>query len=160
MKSFSEFAKEFCSANNCDTLIYQLKTVENCGFKKPGDYYGFGCEFILNGMNTGSDYFSLGEILEEHYDYYANNHYLPLVNNWDTFIFYSPTDFRGLLFDFSELYSDGKVICYDGLNGPKNIKKVTEYTIEEFLNEYGLSRLYSVSHWNVNWKKLGVNWNN
>lgn len=160
MKSFSEFVKEFFSTNNCDNLIYQLKTIENNGFVKPGDHYAFGCEFVLNGMNTGIDDFSLSELIEEHYDYYINNHYLPLVNNWDTFLFFSPNDIRGLIFDFSYLYSDGKVICYNGLLGPKNLEKVTEYTIEEFLNEYGLSQLFSVSHWNVNWKKLGIKWNN
>lgn len=160
MKSFSEFVKEFFTTNNCDNLIYQLKTIENNGFEKPGDYYAFGCEFVLNGMNTGSDYFNLSELIEERYDYYTNNHYLPLVNNWDTFLFFSPNDIRGLIFDFSYLYSDGKVICYNGLMGPKNLEKVTEYTIEEFLNEYGLSQLFSISHWNVNWKILGIKWNN
>lgn len=161
MKNFSDIVKDFFATNNCNNLIYQLKIIENHGFVKPGDYHAFGCEFVLNGMNTGDDYFSLSELIAKHYhDYYINNHYLPLVNNWDTFLFYSPNDYRGLIFDFSYLYSDDKVICYDGLNGPKNLKKVTEYTIEDFLNEYGLSQLFSISHWNVNWKKLGVKWNN
>ena len=159
MKSFSEFCTEFFSNNDCEKLIYQMKTIENNGITRPGDYYAMGCEFIFNGMNTGSDYFGLGELLEEH-GYNGISHYFPFLNNWDTFIFYCPTDFRGLLFDFSELYSDDKIICYNGLNGPKNPEKVSEYTIDEFLNEYGLSQLFSVSHWNVNWEKLGVNWNN
>ena len=117
-------------------------------------------EFILNGMNVGDDTYNLGDLIEDRYDYCTYYHTFKLVNNWDTFLFFSPRDIRGLIFDFSYLYSDGKVICYNGLNGPKNLEKVTEYTIEEFLNEYGLSRLFSVSHWNVNWEKLGVNWNN
>ncbi len=160
MKSFSEFSKEFFESHNCENLIYQLRTIENNGFSRPGDYYGFGCEFIFNGMNTGSDYFNLAELIEDRYDYNGFSHYFPFLNNWDTFLFFSPNDFRGLIFDFSELYSDGKVITYNGLNGPKNLEKVNEYTIDEFLNEYGLSQMFSVSHWNVNWKKLGVNWNN
>jgi len=48
----------------------------------------------------------------------------------------------------------------NGLGGFKNLEKVNEYTIDEFLDEYGLSILFSISHWNVNWKKIGVNWNN
>ena len=160
MKSFSEISNEFFASNNCENLIHQLKTIENNGFSRVGDYNAFGCEIVLNGMNTGNDCFSLADLIESRYDYYTMSHYLPLVNNWDTFLFFSPKDFRGLIFDFSYLYSDSKIICYNGLNGPKNLEKVTEYTIEEFLNEYGLLRLFSVSHWNVNWKKLGVNWNN
>ena len=160
MKSFSEISNEFFTNNNCDTLIYQLKTIENNGFTKPGDHYAFGCEIVLNGMNIGANDYSLSELIEDRYDYYTMSHYLPLVNNWDTFLFFSPNDFRGLIFDFSSLYSDGKVICYNGLYGIKNLEKVTEYTIDEFLNEYGLSQMFSISHWNVNWKKLGINWNN
>ena len=160
MKSFSEISKEFFASNNCENLICQLKTIENNGFSRVGDYDAFGCEFILNGMNVGDDTYNLGDLIEDRYDYCTYYHTFKLVNNWDTFLFFSPKDIRGLIFDFSYLYSDGKVICYNGLNGPKNLEKVTEYTIEEFLNEYGLSRLFSVSHWNVNWEKLGVNWNN
>lgn len=161
MKSFKDICKDFFATNNCDNLINQLKLIEKHDFIKPGDYCGFGCEFILNGMNSDNDYFSVSELLAEHYhEYYIINHYLPLINNWDTFLFYSPLDFRGLVFDFSYLHSDGKVICYDGLNGPNNLEKVTEYTIEEFLKDYGLSMLYSISHWKVNWKRIGVNWNN
>ena len=160
MKSFKEISKEFFASNNCENLITQLKTIDNNGFSRIGDYNAFGCEFILNGMNVGNDMFNLGELIEDRYGYCTYSHIFNLVNNWDTFLFFSPNDFRGLIFDFSYLYSDCKVICYNGLNGPKNLEKVTEYTIEEFLNEYGLSRLFSVSHWNVNWKKLGVNWNN
>ena len=160
MKSFSEISKEFFENHNCDKLINQLKTIEEHGCSKPGDYYAFGCEFVLNGMNIGTNDFSLSELIEDHYDYYIKDHYLSLVNNWDTFLFFSPNDFRGLIFDFSHLYSDGKVICSNGLMGLKNLEKVTEYTVDEFLNEYGLSQLFSISHWNVNWKKLGMKWNN
>ena len=160
MKSFSEISKEFFKANNCDNLVLQLKTIENNGFSRVGDYNAFGCEFVLNGMNTGDDYFSLAELIEDRYDYNGFSHVFALVNNWDTFLFYSPNDFRGLIFDFGNLYSDGKIICYNGLNGPKNLEKVNEYNIDQFLNEYGLSRFYSISHWNVHWEKLGVNWNN
>ena len=152
MKSFSEISKEFFKNHNCDKLINQLKTIEEHGCSKPGDHYAFGCEIVLNGMNIGTNDFSLSELIEDHY--------LPLVNNWDTFLFFSPNDFRGLIFDFGHLYSDGKVICANGLMGPKNLERTTEYTVDEFLNEYGLSEMFSISHWNVNWKKLGVNWNN
>lgn len=111
--------------------------------KGVANYTAISCEFILNGMNTSNDYFSIVEMIETHYEYYnVMSHCFNLINNWDTFLFYSPLDFRGLIFDFSSLYSDSK----DGLNGPKNLKKVTEYTIEEFLTEYGLSRMYSISH--------------
>ena len=160
MNSFSEISKEFFKNHNCENLIYQLKTIENNGFSKPGDHYAFGCEIVLNGINVGNNDYNLSELIEERYDYYTMNHYLPLVNNWDTFLFFSPNDIRGFIFDFSSLYSDGKVICYNGLMGMKNLEKVTEYTINEFLNEYGFSQMFSISHWNVNWKKLGVNWNN
>ena len=161
MKSFSDICNDFFSTNNCNVLLCQLQTLDTIGHETIGDYYAAGCEIILNGMNTGNDYFSLAEMIETHYEYdNVMSHCFNLINNWDTFLFYSPLDFRGLIFDFSSLYSEGKVICYDGLNGPKNLKKVTEYTIEEFLNEYGLSRMYSISHWNVNWKNIGVNWNN
>ena len=125
--------------------------------KGVADYTAISCEFILNGMNTSNDYFSIVEMIETQYEYdNVMIHCFNLINNWDTFLFYSPLDFRGLIFNFSSLYSDSK----DGLNGPKNLKKVTEYTIEEFLTKYGLSRMYSISHWNVNWKNIGVNWNN
>lgn len=160
MKSFSEISKEFFKSHNCKNLVNQLRLIENNGFSRPGDYYAFGCEFVLNGMNTGSECFNLGEILGELDNHNYSAHYFELRNKWDTFLFYSPNDFRGLIFDFSSLYSDEKIICYNGLMGPKNLNKFTEYTIDEFLNEYGLSRLYSISHWNVNWKNLGVNWNN
>ena len=161
MKSFSDICNDFFSTNNCNVLLCQLQTLDTIGHETIGDYYAAGCEFILNGMNTGNDYFSLAEMIETRYEYdNVMSHCFNLINNWDTFLFYSPLDFRGLIFDFSSLYSEGKVICYDGLNGPKNLKKVTEYTIEEFLAEYGLSKMYSISHWNVNWKNIGVNWNN
>jgi len=158
-KSFSEISDKFFATNNCDELISQLKAIERHGVTKPGDYYAFGCEIILNGMNVGSDDYNLSELIENRYDYYTKDHYFPLVNHWDTYLFFSPNDFRGLIFDFGSLYSDGKVICYNGLCGTKNLEKVTEYTIDEFLNEYGLSQLFSISHWNVNWKKLGIKWN-
>ena len=161
MKSFSDICKDFFTTNNCDKLVNQLQTLDTIGDETIGDYYAVGCEIILNGMNTGNKYFNLAEMMESYFNYdNVMRHWFNFINDWDTFLFYSPLDFRGLIFDFSSLYSDGKVICYDGLNGHKNLKKVTEYTIEEFLNEYGLSRLYSISHWNVNWKNLGVNWNN
>ena len=161
MKSFSDICKDFFATNNCDKLVNQLQLIDRSMTKEVADYTAIGCEFILNGMNTDNDYFSLAEMIETHYEYdNVMSHCFNLINNWDTFLFYSPLDFRGLIFDFSSLYSEGKVICYDGLNGPKNLKKVTEYTIEEFLAEYGLSRMYSISHWNVNWKNIGVNWNN
>ena len=161
MKSFSDICKDFFAANNCNDLLGQLQTLDTIGHETIGDYYAVGCEIILNGMNTGNKYFNLAEMMESYFNYdNVMRHWFNFINDWDTFLFYSPLDFRGLIFDFSSLYSEGKVICYDGLNGHKNLKKVTEYTIEEFLNEYGLSRLYSISHWNVNWKNLGVNWNN
>ena len=160
MKSFSDICKDFFTTNNCDKLVNQLQTLDTIGDETIGDYYAVGCEIILNGMNTGNKYFNLAEMMESYFNYdNVMRHWFNFINDWDTFLFYSPLDFRGLIFDFSSLYSEGKVICYDGLNGPKNLKKVNEYTIEEFLNEYGLSRLYSISHWNVNWKNLGVNWN-
>ena len=161
MKSFSDICKDFFTTNNCDKLVNQLQIIDKNNVKGIDDYAAFGCEFILNGMNTNNDYYGLAEMIETYYGYdNVMSHCFNLINNWDTFLFYSPSDFRGLVFDSSELYSDGKIICYDGLNGHENLKKVTEYTIEDFLNEYGLSKLYSISHYNVNWKKIGVNWNN
>ena len=161
MKSFSDICKDFFTTNNCDKLVNQLQIIDKSNVKVIDDYAAFGCEFILNGMNTNNDYYGLAEMIETYYGYdNVMSHCFNLINNWDTFLFYSPSDFRGLVFDFSNLYSDGKVICYDGLNGPNNLNKVTEYTIEDFINEYGLSKLYSISHYNVNWKKIGVNWNN
>ena len=161
MKSFSDICKDFFATNNCNDLLGQLQTLDTIWHETIGDYYAAGCEIILNGMNTGNKYFNLAEMMESYFNYdNVMRHRFNFINDWDTFLFYSPLDFRGLIFDFSSLYSDGKVICYDGLNGPKNLKKVKEYAIEEFLNEYGLSRLYSISHWNVNWKNIGVNWNN
>ena len=161
MKSFSDICKDFFTTNNCDKLVNQLQTLDTIGGETIGDYYAVGCEIILNGMNTGNKYFNLAEMMESYFNYdNVMRHWFNFINDWDTFLFYSPLDFRGLIFDFSSLYSEGKVICYDGLNGPKNLKKITEYTIEEFLTEYGLSRMYSISHWNVNWKNIGVNWNN
>lgn len=161
MKSFSDICNDFFTTNNCDKLVNQLQIIDKSNVKGIDDYAAIGCEFILNGMNTNNDYYGLAEMIETYYGYdNVMSHCFNLINNWDTFLFYSPSDFRGLVFDFSELYSDGKIICYDGLNGHENLKKVTEYTIEDFLNEYGLSKLYSISHYNVNWKKIGVNWNN
>ena len=161
MKSFSDICKDFFATNNCDKLVNQLQTLDTICRETIGDYYAVGCEIILNGMNTGNKYFNLAEMMESYFNYdNVMRHWFNFINDWDTFLFYSPLDFRGLIFDFSSLYSEGKVICYDGLNGSKNLKKVTEYTIEEFLNEYGLSRMYSISHWNVNWKRIGINWNN
>ena len=161
MKSFSDICKDFFSTNNCNVLLCQLQTLDTIGHETIGDYYAAGCEIILNGMNTGNKYFNLAEMMESYFNYdNVIRHWFNFINDWDTFLFYSPLDFRGLIFDFSSLYSEGKVICYDGLNGPNNLKKVNEYTIEEFLAEYGLSRMYSISHWNVNWKNIGVNWNN
>ena len=161
MKSFSDICKDFFSTNYCNVLLCQLQTLDTIGHETIGDYYAAGCEIILNGMNTGNKYFNLAEMMESYFNYdNVIRHWFNFINDWDTFLFYSPLDFRGLIFDFSSLYSEGKVICYDGLNGPNNLKKVNEYTIEEFLAEYGLSRMYSISHWNVNWKNIGVNWNN
>ena len=161
MKSFSDICNDFFSTNNCNVLLCQLQTLDTIGHETIGDYYAAGCEIILNGMNTGNKYFNLAEMMESYFNYdNVIRHWFNFINDWDTFLFYSPLDFRGLIFDFSSLYSEGKVICYDGLNGPNNLKKVNEYTIEEFLAEYGLSRMYSISHWNVNWKNIGVNWNN
>ena len=161
MKSFSDICNDFFTTNNCDKLVNQLQIIDKINVKGIDDYAAIGCEFVLNGMNTNNDYYGLAEMIETYYGYdNVMSHCFNLINNWDTFLFYSPSDFRGLVFDFSNLYSDGKVICYDGLNGPNNLNKVTEYTIEDFINEYGLSKLYSISHYNVNWKKIGVNWNN
>ena len=161
MKSFSDICNDFFTTNNCDKLVNQLQIIDKTNVKGIDDYAAIGCEFVLNGMNTNNDYYGLAEMIETYYGYdNVMSHCFNLINNWDTFLFYSPSDFRGLVFDFSNLYSDGKIICYDGLNGHENLKKVTEYTIEDFLNEYGLSKLYSISHYNVNWKKIGVNWNN
>lgn len=156
MKSFSDICNDFFTTNNCDKLVNQLQIIDKSNVKFINDYAAFGCEFILNGMNTNNDYYCLAEMIETYYGYdNVMSHCFNLINNWDTFLFYSASDFRG--FDFSNLYSDGKIICYDGLNGHENLKKVTEYTIEDFLNEYGLTKLYSISHYNVNWKKIGVN---
>ena len=154
MKSFSIISKEGFTINNCDTLVKQLKILDNYGIDTIYDYIAFGCEFILNGLNSENI-----ELIEDYYEYNnVINHYFKLVNSWDTFLFYSPSDFRGLIFDFSYLYSDRKIISYDGLHGPNNLEKVKEFTVDEFLNEYGLKKLYSTTHWVVKWAKLGINW--
>lgn len=153
MKSFSINSEKF-TINNCNTLVKQLKILDNYGIDTIYDYIAFGCEFILNGLNSENI-----ELIEDYYEYNnVINHYFKLVNSWDTFLFYSPSDFRGLVFDFSYLYSDGKIIGYDGLHGPNNLEKVKEFTVDEFLNDYGLKKLYSTTHWNVKWSKLGINW--
>ena len=161
MKSFSDICKDFFSTNNCNDLLGQLQTLDKIGRETIGDYYAVGCEIILSGMNTGNEYFNLAEMMESYFDYdNVMRHWFNFINDWDTFLFYSPSDYRGLIFDFSNLYENGKIICYNGLNGPKNLEKVTEYTIDQFLSDYGLSTFYSISPWNVNWKRIGINWNN
>ena len=161
MKSFSDICKDFFSTNNCNDLLGQLQTLDKIGRKTIGDYNAVGCEIILSGMNTGNEYFNLAEMMESYFDYdNVMRHWFNFINDWDTFLFYSPSDYRGFIFDFSNLYKNGKIICYNGLNGPKNLEKVTEYTIDQFLSNYGLSTFYSISHWNVNWKRIGINWNN
>ena len=67
MKSFSDICKDFFSTNNCDKLVIQLKYLDRSGVKGVDDYTAIGCEFVLNGMNTGNDYYSLSEMIEEHW---------------------------------------------------------------------------------------------
>lgn len=168
--NFSE-AKENFKTNFSRTqeLIQQLVNLDDYSLKY-GDYYGYGCEFLISGINPkfydAEEVWNVGEFIEDEYEKLSkkpniNGHYIPLYHHWDTFLFYSPTDFRGLIFDFSRLEDKNKILAYDGLSQPLTHEIVREFTPEEFLNEYGLSKLFSITHYRAYWSQLGnFSWNN
>lgn len=74
----------------------------------------------------------------------------------DTWIYYSPSDVRCCLFDFSYI-DKGKIILSDGLQ--KSHDKVRETSLTEFINEYGDNLFLSTIHWKVTWNN-GFTYNN
>ena len=158
MEQFDEEKKEFLKGLVYkDELIRQLKVLDAVS-AKCGDMCAYGCEFILNGTDTHNNYWNVGDFIDDEYEK-VRFHAFELKNHWDTFLYYNPSDFKGLVFDFSRL-NDGKVIAYDGLSKPFSYNAVREFTVEDFLREYGMKKLLSVTHYNVTWKELGYSWNN
>ena len=141
-----------------DELIKQLKMLDVASVKH-GDMWAFGCEFILNGIDAHSGYWDVDDFISDEHDN-VYKHGFELKGCWDTYLYYSPSDFRGLVFDFSHLIDGSKVIAYDGLSKPFSYNAVREFTVEDFLREYGMKKLLSVTHYNVTWKELGYSWNN
>ena len=159
MKQFEEEKKKFLEELVYkDELIKQLKTLDDASVEC-GDMWAFGCEFILNGIDTHSEYWGVSDFIEDEYDN-IYSHRFDLKGSWDTYLYYSPSDFRGLVFDFSHLTDGSKVIAYDGLSKPFYYNVVREFSAEDFLREYGMKKLLSVTHYNVTWQGLGYSWNN
>ena len=138
----------FFKNNNIDLLIEMLKKLDNNNIKI-GDYCGFGTEFVLN---------CIKDLIEDQYDNTCK-HYFNLINDWDSFLFFNPSDFRGLIFDFSHI-REGNILAYNGLTTKFTHDVVKEFTFNEFLIEYGMKKLYSCSHYHVHWPSLGFCWNN
>lgn len=138
----------FFKNNNIDLLIEMLKKLDNNNIKI-GDYCGFGAEFVLN---------CIKDFIEDQYDN-ARKHYFNLINDWASFLFFNPSDFRGLIFDFGNI-REGRILAYNGLTTKFIHDVVKEFTLDEFLMEYGMKKLYSCSHYRVNWPSLGFCWNN
>ena len=152
--SFKEEKELFFKNNNIDLLIEMLEKLDNNNIKF-GDYCGFGAEFVLNSTETSSN---IEDFIEDRYNN-ARKHYFNLINNWNSFLFYNLSDFRGLIFDFSYI-RDGKILAYNGLTTKFTYDVVKEFTLNEFLMEYGMKKLYSCSHYRVSWPSLGLCWNN
>ena len=146
--SFNKEKKLFFKNNNIDLLIEMLGKLDNNNIKI-GDYCGFGAEFVLNGIK---------DLIEDPYDN-ESKHKFNLINDWDSFLFFISSDFRGLIFDFSYI-RDGKILAYNGLTTKFTHDVVKEFTLDEFLMEYGMKKLYSCSHYRVSWPSLGFSWNN
>lgn len=136
-------------------LIETLNVVDRSGVGA-GDMFAFGCDFMLS-------FVLQNDHTNDHlYEKVPNvqKHTIELINNWDSWTYYNPIDIRGLVFDFSLLSTSGKVVAYNGL--AKNFKRdiVCEFSIDEFVKEYGMRCFYSTAHYNVCWKNLGFNWGN
>ena len=138
----------FFKNNNIDLLIEILGKLDNNNIKI-GDYCGFGAEFVLN---------CIKDFIEDRYDN-ARKHYFNLINEWDSFLFFIPSDFRGLIFDFGHI-REGKILAYNGLTTKFTHDVIKEFTLDDFLIDYGIKKLYSCSHYRVNWPSLGFCWNN
>ena len=159
MEKFEEEKKRFLEEFAYkDELIKQLKTLDASSVRY-GDMCAFGCEFILNGVDTHSKYWSVSDFISDEYDN-VYNHGFKLNGGWDTLLYYSPSDFRGLVFDFSHMIDGNKIIAYDGLSKPFSYNVVREFSAEDFLRDYGMKKLLSVRHYNVTWQGLGYSWNN
>ena len=155
--SFAEEKELFFKNNNIDLLIEMLEKLDNNNIKI-GDYCGFGAEFVLNGIETGSNWYNIEDFIEDRYDN-ARKHYFNLINDWNSFLFFNPSDFRGLIFDFGNI-REGRILAYNGLTTKFTHDVVKEFTLDEFLMEYGMKKLYSCSHYRVSWPSLGFSWNN
>lgn len=155
--SFNEEKELFFKNNNIDLLIELLERIEQAG-AEIGDYAAFGAEFVLNGIETGSEWYNARDFIEDRYEN-VREHGFNLYHEWDSFLFYNPSDFRGLIFDFSYI-RDGKIIAYNGLTKNFTHEVVKEFTIDEFMMEYGMKRFFSCTHYRVQWPSLGFSWNN
>ena len=150
MEKFEEEKKKFLEEFAYkDELIKQLKTLDASSVRY-GDMCAFGCEFILNGVDTRSEYWSVSDFISDEYDT-VSNHGFKLPGGWNAFLHYSPSDFRGLVFDFSHLTDGSKVIAYDGLSKLFSYNVVREFSVEGFVREYGMKKLVSGTHYNVTW---------
>lgn len=131
-------------------LNIQLKNLDTANFGMINhDYCGYGCEFILNNLTQSEvEQISYPQISNHLFDY-----------KFETFLFYSPSDIRGLVFDFSWL-NEGKVICYNGITRDFTHEIVTEFTIKDFLEVYGFQKFYSCQHYHVKWNKIIYEWRN
>ena len=76
--SFTEEKELFFKNNNIDLLIEMLEKLDKSNIKI-GDYCGFGAEFVLNGIETGSNWYNIEDFIEDRYDN-ARKHYFNLVN--------------------------------------------------------------------------------
>ena len=157
MEKFEEEKKKFLEEFVYkDELIKQLKMLDASSVRY-GDMCAFGCEFILNGVDTHSEYWSVSDFISDEYDN-VYNHGFKLNGGWDAFLYYSPSDFRCFVFDFrcfvfdfSHLTDESKVISYDCLSKPFSYNIVREFSVDDFLREYGMKKLLSVTHYNVTW---------
>lgn len=160
MRNFKDEQKDFLDNNKVivNTILEQLKIIDEKNIK-PGDYCAFGIEFILNGFNINSDFYTLADYISE-FNENVYNHRIDLINHWDTYLYFAPTDYKGLIFDFSYLRNN-KVITYNGLtNYFTSNEVIREFTIEDFLKEYGIKKFFSCSHYKVHWDNFGFSWNN
>lgn len=131
-------------------LDIQLKNLDTAKFGMVNhDYTGYGCEFVLNSLTQSEvEQISYPQITNHLFDY-----------KFEVFLFYCPDDIRGLIFDFSYI-KDGKILCYNGITNNVSHEVVKEFTINEFLDNYGLRKLYSCTHYLVKWNTIGFSWNN
>lgn len=112
------------------------------------EYSHFGCEFILSCFKENIN------VDEVHPDTLFD------FDDESANLFFAPNDLRGLLFDFSYLKRENKIVCYNGLCDNHNFEIVNTFSVDEFLQEYGLLRFYSCTNYKVFWRKLGYSWKN